>query len=267
MDMSEDLGSNMPTYYQAYLSVKQLPPGVAVCGVVFGIICIMSAIFGNVLIIATVLKERSLRQRQNVFVISMAVSELFVIFIRDIFVLGVYCRREWVFGSTLVSAGIIINICRNAVAVGHIVAITIYRYALIVHNKAYHVITKTPFLVFVLLLLFFFPLGAAIATANAHEMYTYNTKSMWPIKESDLKIIIFSYNTNSSNFTSQKRVSSLAIVFGYLLINVAILALCYIHIYIFIKRSAQRVKNWSSEATHRQPNATKAGRCKLEQQK
>ncbi|KAK2147069.1 hypothetical protein LSH36_571g00049 [Paralvinella palmiformis] len=228
------------------LSIIEIPPDVAICGLIFGAICIGSSLFGNSLIIATVIRERSLRHRQNVLVISMAAAEIVLIVVHDLFVIGVYGKRKWTFGAPMISATLVINICRNAIAVGHIVAITVYRSAKIVHQRAYRLMSSATFIGAVLVVLYLFPLGTTLLLIRnvSTETYLYNTKGMWPVKES-----VLYHEMSGRNRTQSSGQNSLFVVFSYLLANVAILAFCYVDIYIFVKRSRRTIGQWAGSRT------------------
>ena len=72
------------------IDMTTVPADVAACGLALGLVCVTSALFGNGLIIATISREPSLRQRQNVFLVSSAMSEIVLVFLHNVFWLAVY---------------------------------------------------------------------------------------------------------------------------------------------------------------------------------
>ena len=205
--------------------------------------------FGNILIVLTVFKEKRVQQRQNVFVVSMALSELAMVVTRYIFILSAYGTPRWSFGGRLAVILLMTRTFRNVSAVGHIVAITVYRYALVVHNKAYHTIAKIPGIVAVLLFLYIFPIISRLALVSEifkgtdpDTFMTINTKSMAPTKFTTL--LSRQAVSNSSTNGSGGKVSKHTWYLLYLVANIVILAGCYIHIYIFVRRSKKRLQSW-----------------------
>ena len=230
-----------------------IPVDVSICGLVFGIPLTVSALFGNILIVLTVFKEKRLQQRQNVFVASMALSELAMVVTRDIFFLVAYGTQRWSLGGRFAVMLHMTRTFRNVSAVGHIVAITVYRYALIVHNKAYHTIAKIPCIVAVLLFLYIFPIISGLASVSeifkgtdVETFMTINTKSMSSTKFTTLlsRQAVSNSSTNGSGGEVSNGPNVLMLVILYLVANILILAGCYIHIYIFVRRSKKRLQSW-----------------------
>ena len=219
-------------------TLTSVPKDVATCGLIFGCICIVSALFGNSLIIATVTRERNLRQRQNVFLVTWAVSEIIMVFIRDIFLIIVYAIGEWRFGRMMALINLFLFMSRNSFAISHVVVITVYRYALIVHPNVYRVISKTHNLVIAILYIFVIPvLLMLILDIDMYiKPYRFITKGMYAMKE-------------DNGTLAEVPTANMASVFTSLILNCMVMAACYAHIYVFIKKSSRRVDNWTREMT------------------
>ncbi|KAK2140169.1 hypothetical protein LSH36_1455g00009 [Paralvinella palmiformis] len=215
-------------------SLGTVPDDVAVCGLVLGSLCSISALIGNILILIVFLSERSLRQRQNTFVVSAAIAEVLLVFLKDVYLLGVWSLRSWRFGDTIMQVCNVIFICRNGIAIGHVVAVTVYRYVLIVHPRAYRILSKTSVILITLLLLFFIPLISSLGVL-AFKFF-FNTKVMFCIRESKLGI-------HNGTLVEENMGGDPIPSFLYVSINAVILIFCNVHIYLFIKRSSQRVAN------------------------
>ncbi|KAK2142350.1 hypothetical protein LSH36_966g00037 [Paralvinella palmiformis] len=218
--------------------LTSVPKDVATCGLIFGCICIVSALFGNSLIIATVTRERNLRQRQNVFLVTWAVSEIIMVFIRDIFLIIVYAIGEWRFGRMMALINLFLFMSRNSFAISHVVVITVYRYALIVHPNVYRVISKTHNLVIAILYIFVMPvLLMLILDIDMYiKPYRFITKGMYAMKE-------------DNGTLAEVPTANMASVFTSLILNCMVMAACYAHIYVFMKKSSRRVDNWTREMT------------------
>ncbi|KAK2139662.1 hypothetical protein LSH36_1664g00007 [Paralvinella palmiformis] len=84
-------------------NLSYVPEDVAVIGLILGSLGSASALLGNILIIMTFLTDRHLRQRQNVFVVSAAIMEIILTFLKDAIALGVYGVGRWQFGVTMMN--------------------------------------------------------------------------------------------------------------------------------------------------------------------
>jgi len=213
--------------------LSTVPEEVAVCGLILGSSCAISALIGNFLIVLAFFSERSLRQRQNTFIVSAAIMEMLIVILRDVFVLGVYARRSWQFGTTMMYANNLIFISRNGFAIGHVVAVTVYRYVLIVHPKLYRTMSKTGVLVVTFMLVFLIPV--TIGTMVTMRKLIFNTKCMFCVTEQSLGIhngtLIDDAQVGFNELPS----------YMYITITASILTSCNVHIYLYIKRSSRRV--------------------------
>ena len=209
---------------------------VATCGLIVGIICIVSALFGNSLIIAAVTRERGLRQRQNVFLVSWAVCEIVMVFARDVFLVAVYAIGEWRFGRTMAKVNLFLFMARNSFAINHVVAITVYRYMLIVHPNVYRILVRTRNLVIIVINLFLMPIALMLLLDFDiyHKPYRFITKGMYAMKE-------------DNGTLADVPVANMASVFTSLTLDCTVMAACYGHIYLFMRKSSRRVENWTRE--------------------
>ncbi|KAK2143083.1 hypothetical protein LSH36_879g00002 [Paralvinella palmiformis] len=209
---------------------------VATCGLIFGSICIISALFGNSLIIAAVTRDRNLRQRQNVFLVSWAICELIMVFMRDVFLIIVYAIGEWPFGRTMTVINLCIFMARDSFAINHVVAITVYRYAMIVHPLIYRILIRTRNLIIIVINLFLMPvvLMLIIDFDIYNKQYKFITKGMYAMKEDNGTLVDVPMVTMTAVFVSLTLYSTL-------------MAVCYGHLYIFIRKSSKRVERWTRE--------------------
>ena len=135
-------------------------------------------------------------------------------------------------------ANAFIFVCRNGIAINHVVVITLYRYALIVHPRVYRVLAKTPVLVVAVSAIFVVPVVTitCVDTSIYGDSYVFITKGMYAMEEKNGTLTVMN-------------VTNLVAIILYILFNGGVMGLCYGHIYIFIKRSARKVGTWKRQNT------------------
>ncbi|KAK2163810.1 hypothetical protein LSH36_74g14039 [Paralvinella palmiformis] len=213
-------------------NLEHMPIGVRACGLIMGSFCTLSSLFGNLLIAIIFLLDKGLRQRQNTFVVSAAIMEVMTIFLRDIFLLAVYRTGKWQFGTALLYINCLFFYSRNGFAIGHVIALTVYRYAMIVRPNAYRVLSRTPVMLLALVLVFLIPLCGALLVLSGKLVF--NTKVMFPVTEKALGI-------QDNRLVGSVSRNWIAGLFLYIIGNAMILVGCNVHIYFFIKKSSRRV--------------------------
>ena len=112
-----------------------LTPNVAVAGVVAGIVTVALGVFGNVLVILAVLQVKSLCRARNMFVLSLAVCDLFqVALVRPLYIYT-YSVRSWQFSPGVCLYALYASNLALLESILHVAAIACYRYLLIVHPR------------------------------------------------------------------------------------------------------------------------------------
>ncbi|KAK2163809.1 hypothetical protein LSH36_74g13024 [Paralvinella palmiformis] len=217
--------------------LEHMPIGVRASGLILGSFCTFSSLFGNLLIAIIFLLDKNLRQRQNIFIISAAITEIITIFFRDIFILVVYFKGKGQFGTALMYIIGFIFYSRNGFAIGHVIALTVYRYAMIVRPKIYRILSKTSVMVLTLTLLFVVPLCGAVGTLS--DRLIFNTKVMFCVTEKSLGI-------KNNRLTEDVSRTSILPFFLYIILNSIILVSCNVHIYLYIRKSSKRTGGTNS---------------------
>ncbi len=227
--------------------LENIPDAISHCGTAFGIVIVCLGIFGNTLVVLSILYDRRLRRRMNVFIASMAIADLFLVLGRDPVILDIYMRGSYGFDQKLLSWLYLSTICRNTFGMEHVVAITMYRYVYIVHNVHVQKLLKMPVILALLVFIYVFPLLAAIGSlpetvsiTSANESLFLNTKFMQVTTKSGMMEKILKATRKEFD------IGPLSYILGYILLNALILCGCYLHLFIFLRRSRKRLQTWGT---------------------
>lgn len=121
-----------------------IPKDVSIVALVFGTIINSCGLLGNVAIIGGIITSKKLRKTYNVFIGSLAVNDLLSIIFSSMFQMMAYGERTWPFNYALCVFHYFAFTQFNFGTVLHILAITAYRYIVVVHPAAgRRVSTKT----------------------------------------------------------------------------------------------------------------------------
>lgn len=110
--------------------------GLVVRGMVMASI-IMGAIFGNVLVISSVLKFERLRVITNFFIVSLAFADLLVAIMVMPFNASIEISRRWVFGRTVCDIYNANDVLFSTSSILHLCCISMDRYIAIIHPLKY----------------------------------------------------------------------------------------------------------------------------------
>lgn len=173
--------------------------GVAIAGVTLGIVIIAIGAFGNVLVILAVVLCKPLYKSSNMFVVSLAVCDLFqTVMVKPLYV-HTYVAGEWQFGAQVCLYALYASNFAILESILHVSAIAFYRYVIIVHPKAARCFQNIRAVVGLLLLIYILPLLIVLApsiprlTNNVSVLgrdVVFNTKIMFCsyVKHSDFRI-------------------------------------------------------------------------------
>ncbi|KAK2141890.1 hypothetical protein LSH36_1024g00003 [Paralvinella palmiformis] len=139
---------------------------------------------------------------------------------------------------------------RNGFAIGHVIALTVYRYSMIVRPNIYKILSRTSVMVLTLILLFVIPLCGAVGTLS-HRLI-FNTKVMFCVTEKSLGI-------TNNRLTEDVSRTSILPFFLYIILNSIILVGCNVHIYLYIRKSSKRTGGTNSNRIKKN-NETKVSR-------
>ena len=129
-DSANTSGSVDDMYGDVHLPI---PQDIAVTGVVLGSLIIALGTFGNALIILSVLAYKSLSKASNMFVVSLAVCDMFqTVCVKPLYV-HTYLVGEWQFGESTCLYALLASNLTILESIIHVSVIALYRYVIIVH--------------------------------------------------------------------------------------------------------------------------------------
>ena len=160
-----------------------IPRSISNAGVVLGALIIAVGTFGNVLIILSVLSQKSLSKSSNMFVVSLAVWDLLQgLCVRPLYV-HTYMVGEWEFGRSACMYALVASNLSILESITHVTVIALYRYVIIVHPvcarcflRRRHMIV---FLLFMHLLPLLLVLIPTLVRSHAHEQLVFNKRIMF----------------------------------------------------------------------------------------
>ena len=240
---------------KAYLTI--LPRGVSLCGLIVGVVLVLLIFFGNIFIVWTVYRDKRLRTRANVFLVSMAVAEILMMLARDVPILMAYTKGRWELGPSWLLANFILDKERNVVAVMHVLIITVYRYVMIVFNKYYHYISRVAVVAVLLVLVYVLPLVVMIVTSRDLfftdvdlDLYLFlNTKTMrmWTLHELPRFQISQNVTGNATDPESNSGAQKSTTVILFFGIAALVLVALYLHIYLFLRKHTKKQNTWAAQ--------------------
>ncbi|KAI5713802.1 hypothetical protein M8J76_005809 [Diaphorina citri] len=139
---------------------------------------IVSAIFGNLLVIVSVMRHRKLRVITNYFVVSLAFADMLVAFGAMGFNLSVEIFNRWLFGYFMCDVWNSLDVYFSSASILHLCCISVDRYYAIVQPLDYHLImTKSRLLIMLCIvwlspaLVSFLPIFLGWYTTHAHQLF------------------------------------------------------------------------------------------------
>lgn len=139
---------------------------------------ILSAIFGNLLVIVSVMRHRKLRVITNYFVVSLAFADMLVAFGAMGFNLSVEIFNRWLFGYFMCDVWNSLDVYFSSASILHLCCISVDRYYAIVQPLDYHLImTKSRLLIMLCIvwlspaLVSFLPIFLGWYTTHQHQMF------------------------------------------------------------------------------------------------
>ncbi|XP_055677516.1 octopamine receptor beta-2R isoform X2 [Lutzomyia longipalpis] len=135
-----------------------------------------AAIFGNLLVIASVMRHRKLRVITNYFVVSLAMADIMVAMLAMSFNFSVQVTGEWLFGSFMCDVWNSLDVYFSTASILHLCCISVDRYYAIVRPLKYPTsMTKRVVAIMILntwvspALLSFVPIFAGWYTTEKHK--------------------------------------------------------------------------------------------------
>ena len=219
-----------------------LSQAASITGATLGVIVVAVGTFGNILVIVAVVCSKSLLKASNMFIISLAVCDLFqTIMVRPLYI-HTYIIGYWEFGA--------IKVCQYALyasnlatleSILHVSAIAFYRYVIIVHPTVARKF-QSPKAVFILLLLIYLVPLLIILLPSLPKLRT--TPVMGQNISFNNHIMFCVYNKFSDD--RDKFSGSLIGIIkksAFLFFAAAFLFYCYMRIYHLVRVSGRMLDN------------------------
>ncbi len=109
-----------------------VPYNLALAGTIVGIFLIATGVFGNILVICSVVSSKQLCRASNIFIISLAACDIFQnLLVKPLYV-HTYLAGKWKFGNQLCIYALFASNITILESILHTAAIALYRY---VHSK------------------------------------------------------------------------------------------------------------------------------------
>ena len=135
-----------------------LSQAASITGATLGVIVVAVGTFGNILVIVAVLCSKSLLKTSNMFIISLAVCDLFqTIMVRPLYI-HTYIIGYWEFGAKVCQYALYASNLATLESILHVSAIAFYRYVIIVHPTVARKFQSPRAVLILLLLIYIVPL-------------------------------------------------------------------------------------------------------------
>ena len=222
-----------------------IPDHIRIMGTVFGSTISTIGLFGNLLLCASVLVNKTLRTPGNSFIVSLAVADIVKLAVFTPLIIHTFRVGEWQFGGVgcllqVIDYGLIsLTVCL------HVVIITFYRYLIIVWPNYYPKLSSRKALATAFFLLYLIPVTVAVRSLVTRIMNGY---TMW--------VDVFFINSALACVFAGDGGSILDIIFVILGMFGVILYL-YGHIWIVVRRSARALQNFDGRKTLKKANKEK----------
>lgn len=160
---------------------------------------IVAAIFGNLLVIVSVMRHRKLRIITNYFVVSLAFADMLVAMVAMTFNFSVQVNGKWIFGSFMCDVWNSFDVYFSTASILHLCCISVDRYYAIVKPLRYP-INMTKKVVWIMLLntwlspamISFVPIFLGWYTTEEHKKFRENNPDECDFKVNKLFAIISS---------------------------------------------------------------------------
>ena len=224
-------------------TLSEFPRSLAIAGAAIASVIIIVGVFGNGLLLMSLVVLPSLRLRCNLFVATMTGNYLFSLLVVSTMGAHGLLRRTWPFSGF---ACRLYNSFSQSVlgfSVFHIFLITSYRYMMVVKPNWYVWVSKTWVMTFiliiVLLLSYIGPMVPALSKGSDIEV-VFNTKYLW------------------CEFEQESIGGESTLIVIWYLAFLLIMCFLYLRIYLVVKKSAARVNATANDMNHKKKSTKEA---------
>ena len=123
---------------------------------------LLEGLLGTIWILAAILSQRRLWNVINVFIISLGLNDLLTLCLVVALIIDSYMWRRWTGGETLCKLNPEFTVAFTGCSLWHTAFIAIHRYIVVVHNTKYKRMSKSAYVIFVLLMSRAIPMACTI---------------------------------------------------------------------------------------------------------
>ena len=211
-----------------------IPLGIAIAGATCGVVIIALGAFGNVLVMLAVVVSKTLYKSSNLFVVSLAVCDLFqTVMIKPLYVHTYIAGGKWQFGPHVCMYALYASNLAILESILHVSAIAFHRYIVIVHPRAARRFQGARAIGVALVLLYALPLLIVLAPSASR----LGAQLTMDIDVTFNKRIMFCSFSRHSEFSLAGVVKKVA----FLVIAAVFLFYCYTRIYLVVRDSGKMV--------------------------
>ncbi len=159
-----------------------IPDAISTSGVVLGVFLIATGVFGNVLVILSVMLNKHLCKAANIFIISLAVCDIFQnIMVKPLYV-HTYIRGRWVFGRGVCIYALFSSNLAILESILHVTSIAFFRYLVILHPRVGRRIASWRAVSLILIAIYVGPVALTVLPAlpkAMHKPVQFNERIMF----------------------------------------------------------------------------------------
>ena len=219
---------------------EPMPPAVMSAGVTLGILISLLGLFGNLVLIFSVLLTKHLHKTSNIFVVSLAFCDLWQVALVHPLYIYTYAKGVWEFGPRVCMYVLYASNFAILLSILHVSVIAFQRYLIIVHPKTaprFQTVRAT-----ISLLVLIFSLTLLIILAPASSRLTKDYKMGVHITFNTKIMFCCSVKTRSSIAGILKKVGFLGLVGVWL-------SYCYVRLYRVVRKSGREIHS-KGQCTH-----------------
>ena len=139
---------------------EDLPNTASMLGVGLITLMLILGVFGNILLITSIILSPQLRKIPNAFILHLAVIHLLYVLVNHSIILAVYIRQKWLFSAALIVVYHSTGMCLQLLNVASIIIVAYIRYFRLLKPDLYKTLMKPPS--FLLLVAIMYVLSASI---------------------------------------------------------------------------------------------------------
>ena len=235
---SPNVTSEYATYNNGDVGLSQ---AAYITGATLGVIVVAVGTFGNILVIVAVLCSKSLLKASNMFIISLAVCDLFqTIMVRPLYI-HTYILGYWEFGAKVCQYALYASNLATLESILHVSAIAFYRYVIIVHPTVARKFQSARAVFILLLLIYIVPLFI-ILLPSLPKLRTTPVMGQNISFNSHIMFCVYNkFSDDRDNFSG----SLIGIIkkSSFLFFAAAFLFYCYMRIYHLVRVSGRMLDN------------------------